>query len=150
MRWARALQLAESSGIQVISLDAERFVVTSATLPRIAYITTPTTCGCVAAQRGDTVCLHRAAVKNALSDQPDPEPTPHAAYDPNAEQLQWAYNDRERAYRDLEKFNARLERGEVLTDREFLAFEIAQQRELDASDRIAKLKIQIHQETEVA
>src|SRR5688500_6421449 len=87
MRWARALDRTESAGVQVLSLDQERFVVTSATLPGIAYIATPTTCGCAAAQRGDSVCLHRAAVKNIIGDLPEPESPAHMAYDSIAEQL---------------------------------------------------------------
>jgi hypothetical protein len=140
MRWARALDRAKSAGIQVVSLDQERFVVTSATVPGIAYIATPTTCGCIAAQRGDTVCLHRAAVKNIIGDRPEPRPPAHLAYDPIAEQLKWAENDLQRAYKDMERYTARIERGEVLGDREFLAFEFSQQREQEASEHIAELK----------
>ena len=69
MRWARALNRAKSAGIQVVSLDHERFVVTSATVPGIAYVSTETACGCPAAQRGDSVCLHRAAVRDQMARQ---------------------------------------------------------------------------------
>jgi hypothetical protein len=39
----------------------------------------------------------------------------------------------------MERYTARIEAGEILTEREFLAFELAQQREQDAAERIAEL-----------
>jgi hypothetical protein len=138
-RWEAALQRAKDAGVKVYALGYGRFAVTSAHDAGKAYqVTThPETCTCPAAQGGDPVCLHRAAVRDHL--RPEPEPPAHQAYDPDAEALQWAMNDRDRAYRDLEKWTARIERGDVLTDREFFCFELAQQREQDASERIAEL-----------
>jgi hypothetical protein len=43
----------------------------------------------------------------------------------------------------LEKWTARIERGDVLTEREFFCFELAQQREQAASERIAELTAKI-------
>jgi len=40
----------------------------------------------------------------------------------------------------MERYTARIERGEVLSDPEFLAFEFAQQREEDAHERIVAIK----------
>ena len=139
-RWEAALTRAKQANVKVYELGRGRYAVTSAHDPSKAYEVTsvPETCTCPAAMGGDPICLHRGAVRDHL--RPQPEPPAHPAYDKTAEQLQWAYNDRDRAYRDMERYTARIGRGEVLSDREFLAFEFAQQREQDASTRIAELK----------
>jgi hypothetical protein len=138
-RWEAALARAKSAGVKVYALGYGRFAVTSAHDAGRAYqvTTLPETCTCPAAQVGDPVCIHRAAVRDDLN--PQPEPPTHQAYDPDAEALRWAYNDRDRAYRDLERYTVRIGAGEILTDREFFCFELAQQREQDASERIAEL-----------
>lgn len=140
-RWGKALERAHLAGVQVRQLAGSgQWIVTSASEPNAAYETDGTTCTCAAAMLGsDPVCLHRAALRERLSTGSQPEPPTHAAYDPDAEALRWAINDRERAYRDLERYTARIERGDVLSDREFFCFELAQQREQDASARIAEL-----------
>jgi hypothetical protein len=140
-RWKRASERARLAGVQVRQLAGSgQWIVTSASDPNVAYETDGVTCNCAAALLGgDSVCLHRAALRDHLT-PPDPEPSAHAAYDPQAEALQWAYNDRDRAYRDLERYTAKIERGDVLTDNEYAAFLRAQQRELDAHDRIVALK----------
>jgi hypothetical protein len=138
-RWEAALARAKQAGVKVYELGRGRFAVTSAHDLSKAYEVTaiPERCTCPAAQAGDPVCVHRAALRAHLN--PEPEPPTHQAYDQDAEALRWAYNDRDRAYRDLERYTARIERGDVLTDREFFCFELAQQREQDASARIAEL-----------
>jgi hypothetical protein len=140
-RWEAALQRAHLAGVQVRQLaGCGQWIVTSASASEIAYETDGITCTCAAAMLGnDLVCLHRAALREYLAKGSQPEPPAHSAYDPDEEALRWAYNDRDRAYRDLERYTARIERGNVLTDREFFCFELAQQREQDASARIAQL-----------
>ena len=144
-RWGKALERAHVAGVQVRQLAGSgQWIVTSASEPDAAYETDGTTCTCAAAMLGnDPVCLHRAALRAHLTGGSDPEPQAHQAYDPDAEALRWAYNDREHAYRDLERYTARIERGEVLTDREFFCFELAQEREQDASARIAELRAKV-------
>ena len=140
-RWEAALKRAHLAGVQVRQLAGSgQWIVTSASGSEVAYETDGNTCTCAAALLGnDPVCLHRAALREHLSKGSQPEPPAHAAYDPDAEALQWAMNDRDRAYRDLERYTARIEQGDVLTEREFFCFELAQQREQDASARIAEL-----------
>ena len=140
-RWLRAAERARLAGVQVRQLAGSgQWIVTSASDPTVAYETDGMACNCAAALLGgDPVCLHRAALRDHLAPL-DPEPPVHAAYDPQAEALQWAYNDRDRAYRDLERYTARIERGDVLTACEYAAFLRAQHRELDAHDRILALK----------
>lgn len=140
-RWRQAHDRAKASGIKVFELGRSRYAVTSSSTPGKAYEVrlVPESCTCPAAAFGDPVCIHRAAVRALLN--PEPEP-PHQPFDPDAEALQWAQNDLQRAFRDLERFTARIERGDVLTDREFLAFEFAQEREQDAHSRIVALKAQ--------
>ncbi len=153
-RWAAALKRAQDAGVKVYELGRGRYAVTSAHDPSKAYevTTVPERCTCPAAQAGDPVCLHRAMVREHLRPHPEPpsslssddsEPPTHSAYDATEEALRWAYNDRERAWRDLERYTARIEAGEVLTDREFFCFELAQQREQDASARIAELSAKV-------
>ena len=140
-RWKSALARARLAGVQVRQLAGSgQWIVTSASDPTVAYETDGTTCNCAAALLGgDPVCLHRAALRNHL-DRPEPEPPAHTVYDPNAEALRWAHHDRDRAYRDLERYNARIERGDVLNDREWAGFLRAQEREQDAHNRIVALK----------
>src|SRR5690349_155867 len=135
-RWAAALKRAQDAGVKVYELGHGRYAVTSAHDPSKAYEVTviPERCTCPAAQVGDPVCVHRAALRANLH----PEP-PHAPCDPDAEALRWARNDWDRACRDLERFNGRLERGEVLSDRAWAGFLSAQEREQDASARIMAL-----------
>lgn len=142
-RWEAALERAHLAGVQVRQLAGSgQWIVTSATGAEVAYETDGTTCTCAAAMLGgDPVCLHRAALREHL--RPQPEPPAHTAYDVDAEALQWAYNDRDRAYRDLARYTARIEAGQVLSDQEFFCFELAQQREQDASARIAELTAKI-------
>lgn len=71
--------------------------------------------------------------------KPDPEPPTPSAYDPNAEALRWAYNDRDRAHRDLDRYNAKIAQHGSLNERDYRGFLDAQQREQDASLRIAEL-----------
>lgn len=139
-RWEAALDRAKAGGVKVFDLAPGRYAVTSAHDASRAYEvqTQPETCTCPAALGGDPVCLHRAAVRDHL--RPLPEPPAHGAYDPTEEALRWAYNDRDRAYRDLERFNAKIAATGFLSDREFFAFELAQEREQDASERITALK----------
>jgi hypothetical protein len=140
-RWQRASERARLAGVQVRQLAGSgQWIATSASDPTVAYETDGVICNCAAALLGgEPVCLHRAALRDHLA-PPDPGPPAHQAYDPQAEQLQWAYNDRERAYRDLERYTAKIERGDVLTDSEYAAFLRAQGRELDAHDRIQAIK----------
>jgi hypothetical protein len=140
-RWEAALQRAHLAGVQVRQLAGSgQWIVTSASASEIAYETDGATCTCAAAMLGDDpVCLHRAALREHLSPKPDPEPPTHQAYDKDAEALRWAYNDRDRAYRDLERYTVRIERGDVLTDGEWAAFMRAQERVQDAHTRIVEL-----------
>ena len=139
-RWANALKRAQDANVKVFELGRGRYAVTSAHDANKAYEVTviPERCTCPAAMGGDPVCLHRAAVRAHLN--PDPEPPAHQAYDPQEEALRWAENDLQRAYADLQRYSDRINRGDVLTEREWLAFELAQNREIDASDRIRELK----------
>jgi len=93
---------------------------------------------------GDAACLHRAAARAYLS-QPDPEPPAHGAYAPQAEALQRAQNDLERAYRDLDRYNDKLAQDLSLTEAEYRGSLSAQERQHDASERIAELtaKVQV-------
>lgn len=138
-RWEAALQRAKQANVKVYELGRGRYAVTSAHVAEKAYEVTviPERCTCPAAMAGDPVCVHRAAVRAHLN--PEPEP-PHQAYDPTDEALRWAENDLQRAYNDLQRYSDRINRGDVLTDREWLAFELAQNREIDASDRVRELK----------
>lgn len=144
-RWKAALARAKQAGVKVYELGHGRYAVTSAHDPAKAYevTTVPESCTCPAAAGGDPVCLHRAAVRDHL--QPQPEPPTHQAYDPDAEALQWAYNDRDRAYRDLERYNSLIALNGTLTNSEYHGFLAAQEREQDASTRIAELtaKVQV-------
>lgn len=139
-RWQQAHERAIAAGIKVYELGRGRYAVTSAHHEGRAYEVSvvPETCTCRAATFGDSVCIHRAAVRAHLN--PEPEPPAHKPYDQTAEALMWAENDLQRAYKDIERYTARIERGDILTDREFLAFELAQQREQDAHSRIVALK----------
>lgn len=139
-RWEAALKRAHDAGVKVFELGRGRYAVTSAHVAEKAYevTTVPERCNCPAALGGDPVCLHRAAVREHL--RPQPDPPAHQPYDPTEEALRWAHNDLQRAYTDLQRYSDRLNRGDVLTEREYLAFEFAQQREIEASDRIRELK----------
>jgi hypothetical protein len=75
------------------------------------------------------------ALRLVAVNDPDPDPSGPASGDA----LEQASTDRARAWRDLERYSTRIDRGDVLTDREWLAFELAQERERDASTRIAAL-----------
>src|SRR5688572_12943861 len=103
-RWRQAHERAKAAGIKVYELGRGRYAVTSAHDVGKAYevTTVPETCICPAAAFGDSVCIHRAAVRAHLN--PEPEPPAHEPYDANAEALQWAQNDLARAYRDMERF----------------------------------------------
>jgi hypothetical protein len=138
-RWEAALARAKSAGVKVYELGRGRYAVTSAHDTGKAYevTTVPETCSCPAALGGDPVCLHRAAVRDHLN--PQPEPPAHGAYDPDAEALQWAYNDRDRAYRDLDRYNALIATNGAITASQYRGFLVAQEREQDASTRIAEL-----------
>lgn len=137
LRWEAALKRANVAGVKVYRVSPGQFVVTSATDGRIAYLTDGEVCSCPAAMSGDPVCLHRAAVRAHLS--PDPDPPEHSAYDPDAEALRWAYNDRDRAHRDIDRYNAKIAKYGSLNERDYRGFLDAQQREQDASLRIAEL-----------
>ena len=139
-RWEVARKRAKDAGVKVYELGHGRYAVSSAHDSAKAYEVTvvPERCTCPAAQLGDPVCVHRAAVRSHRN--PESEPPLHAAYDPQAEALQWAHNDRDRAYRDLERYTVKIERGDVLTDTEYAGFLRAQERELDAHSRIVALK----------
>lgn len=138
-RWRRALERARSAQVKVFRLDSNRFAVTSAHDPGRAYEVTrrPEGCTCPAAQAGDPVCLHRAAVRAALD--PDPEPPEAGVYDPDEEALRWAYNDRARAFRDLERYNRLIRERGRLSDADYRTLLHAQEREQDAAARIAEL-----------
>lgn len=142
-RWQRAIERARRSNVRVMQLAGSgQWIVTSATNPSVAYETDGQNCTCIAAQLyGDPVCLHRAALLAHLS--PTPQPPAHQAYDPDTEALQWAYNDRERAHRDLDRLNRKLSHAGALNERDYASFLFAQKREQDASARIAELTSKI-------
>ena len=76
---------------------------------------------------------HVPALRLVVVNDPDPEPPAPAS------ELDQLRRERERAWNALERFSARIERGDVLSDREWRAFEIAQERERATSERIAEL-----------
>lgn len=66
-RWRRALERAHREGIEVRQLAGSGgWIATSATDPGSAYEVTPWSCECHAAQFGDPVCKHRAALLETL------------------------------------------------------------------------------------
>jgi hypothetical protein len=140
-RWEAARNRAHLANVQVRQLAGSgQWIVTSASDPTVAYETDGVTCNCAAALLGgDPVCLHRAALRDHLA-LPDPGASAHQQYDPQAEALQWAYNDRDRAYRDLERYNAKIAATGNLSDREWAGFLNAQERELVAHSRIVVIK----------
>ncbi len=64
-RWQRASERAKLANVIVTPIDSVgTYQVTSASYPGVAYATDGLNCTCQAAQFGDEVCLHRAAVRD--------------------------------------------------------------------------------------
>src|SRR5690349_5038823 len=64
-RWQRAGEWAKLANVIVTAIDqVGTYQVTSASHPGVAYATDGLNCTCQAAQFGDAVCLHRAAVRD--------------------------------------------------------------------------------------
>lgn len=65
-RWARALDRALHSGVEILTTqDGERFATSSSRLDTL-YRVSPDSCDCPAAQAGDPICQHRAALRSIL------------------------------------------------------------------------------------
>jgi hypothetical protein len=64
-RWQRASERAKLPNVIVTPIDSVgTYHVTSASHPGVAYATDGLNCTCQAAQFGDEICLHRAAVRD--------------------------------------------------------------------------------------
>lgn len=76
-RWQAAFQRAVDNAIDLFAVAGlpDTFAVSSVSDPGLVHLTTATTCSCKAAQAGDAVCLHRAAVRTALGVLPAVVPT---------------------------------------------------------------------------
>lgn len=103
-RWARALERARLAQVRIHRTEDEgTYAVTSASRPGIEYWSDGTYCTCDAAGNGDPVCLHRAAVRAALSLMIDPQPEPPTPASPHAA-------ERARCHAALNRHNEELER----------------------------------------
>lgn len=69
-RWQRASERATVANVIVTAHDdLGNYTVTSASHPGVAYLSDGVGCTCQAAQMGDVVCLHRAAVRDYQAQQ---------------------------------------------------------------------------------
>ena len=74
-RWRAALERAIAAGIEPLQIAGTgEWVVTSATRLGTVYRTDGTRCECAAAQSGNPICQHRAAVRFVLGWGPLPAP----------------------------------------------------------------------------
>lgn len=69
-RWARALTRALYGGIEIYTTASGQRFATSATQHDMLYAVTPDSCECRAAQEGDPICVHRAALRSILGSLP--------------------------------------------------------------------------------
>lgn len=65
-RWARALTRALYGGVEIFTTASGQRFATSATQHDMLYAVSETTCECRAAQEGDPICMHRAALRSIL------------------------------------------------------------------------------------
>lgn len=137
-RWERALARAIRFQLSARELEPGRWAVASISQPGIEHVTDGLTCDCQAGQHGDPVCAHRAIARRELERRyPAPGSCGHDAL---TEAIRWARNDLERAWRDLDRYNAILARVGRLSVGEEAGFHSAQRRELEAHDRLSAAK----------